>query len=288
MFTQDLLAQAKSVITQFNSQVPENHRYPVDDLEDRLYGFGASTDQDLRGMKWEEWESVGLPRRLAQSVAAIYRGAEEHASSSSQTMTLRTVSDEVSELSNRDLVARFAQNPTVLHGAVAEQLRARSGDRPCIGYHADGSIDVETTTMVLEGLATGDEFGDFTKARGRRVNLYKVGHRQGEVRNEHPVFAGRSLRADGLDHFNVDWSAVPLECGQLIRLAVETGGINPETIGRKGLIRLRDIALQEGALASLQERFSKAARLFEDRRELDSLPVLKARSGSGVLVSATK
>lgn len=278
MFSQQHLAQAKEIIVQFNTDVPEAHRYPVDTLEERLYGLGSSTDEDLKEMKWEEWESIGLPLRLAKKVAAIYRGPEKEVTQAT-TMTVRTTTDEISELGNDELVNRFAANPSAVHSAVADQLRARSGDRRFIAFNADGSINVETTTMVLNGIASGDRFNGFFKADDRRVYLFKIGERQGDVRDEHPVFVGNTLRQDGLDHESIDWKKVPHECRQFIRLAVITGEIDASQVDRNSLITLRDIAMQNGAFGSLQERYPHAGEMFEERKQLDDLPALRVFAG---------
>ena len=283
MFSQNLMAQATEMINEFNSHVPEKHQYPVNELETRLFQLGASTDDDLADMTWEEWqEGVYLPKRLAKKVAAIFREDKQENSMTLRGDVIRTLSlkDEVGELGNRELVLRFAENPTAAHSAIADQLRARSGNKPCIAFEDDGkTMNVDATTQVLDGMQAGDEYGDVIKLEGRRVHLYKVGQRVGTVRDEHPLYPGVALRSDGLDSDEIDWSGVPLECRQLLRLAVECG-FDPSAKSRQKLISLRDIASQDGAFDSLQERFPRAADLYEERRTVDNLPALKTRSAA--------
>ncbi len=282
-FSQEVLAPAKDIIVEFNAHVPSEHQCPIDDLETRLWGIGSATEEDLKNMTWEDWEDIGFPKRIARKVAAVYRGTtEEQSPSSQQTMTIRTQGDVLSELSNEELLIRFKENPNMVHGPLADQLRARSRNRRFLAYHPDGTIDVATTVMVLNGIAEGDRFnGIAINSNNRRVQLFKVGQSQGDVRAEHPLYPGNALRKDGMDKHNINWKSVPIDCQQLIRIAVETGEISPEHMSREEMIHLRSLSLQENGFESLQEYYPDAGQLFEERSRLDNLPALKVFAGTG-------
>lgn len=277
MFNQDKMAQAIQCITDYNSKVAETLHFPTVDLEQKLHKFGSTDDEDLREMMWEEWQAIGLPPRLAKKVARIFRGSAAE-TIAPQVMQLRTASEEVSELSHRDLIIRFAANPSILHGAVAKQIRARSGNRPCIGFEKDGTtINVDASVLALESYVEGDDVGDFIRVKDQNIYLYHVGECQGGIRDEHPLFPGQTLKKDGTDKRSIPWTTINFEVRQLLRLArTETQELRIKD--QDDLFDKYDLGLR--GMSVVQTRYPKAARLFEERKDLGGLPPLKSRVGN--------
>lgn len=291
MFNSEKMAQAIGLINAFNGAVAEELHFPKDQLVTKLHTGGYTEDADLSGMAWSEWQAIGMPLGLAKKVAKVFRdpnakdetgttGSQTSGSTATSVLRFQSAADEAGELTHRELVERFAASPTVLYGAIAEQLRARSGQRKCIAYNADGTaVHIEATVLAIESYAQGEDPGDFVMVGKERFYLYHVGEQQGTVRDEHPVFAGESLKRDGRDKYDISWADVAHEVRQLIRLAVETEELSPHEFDRDDVLNLRDWAT--AGLGSIQERYPLAARQFADKKDLKALPALKIRVGSG-------
>lgn len=275
MFSSTLVAQATDILETFFRDAQKEPPFPLSELEQKLIDLGAGSDPDLARLTWEDFEALGIPRLKAREITTVFR-REPSSTPQAMPIVLRTLADEASELSNRDLLERFAQNPVALHTAVAEQIRARSGDRPCIALNANGSIDIETSARALDGILGGDDYGDTIRVDGKPRFLYRLGDTVNPIRNAHPVFADKALLLDGTDHHGIYWGDVTLECRQLIYIA-RNESQELRVTDRDALVDVRDRALN-GGLASLSERYPKALRLFEEKKALGGLPPLRIRS----------
>lgn len=281
MFTRSLIERALAVIAAHNEGLEDKSLSIVLSYEDcvrKLNGFGATTDDHLnKRMTWEQIrDTIGVPILVAQDIAAVFRGGAP-IEASQTTMLVRTMSDEVSEMSNRDLIMRHAERPNAMHNAVAEQIRARSGSNPCIVFNEDGrTLNVEETIKVLDGIQQGDSFGEIIRTPdGSPQYLYAVGIVPGMVRDEHPIFVGEALKSDGTDSFGIFWGSVPLENRQILRCAKEIGEL--ETPNSKiEMIELRDRAMR---METITEWYQGGFRSFLDRKQMMNLPSLRVRAG---------
>jgi hypothetical protein len=275
------MTRAKEILQAYNDAVAEGLRFPIDELETRLNRFGAINDEDLEQLTWEQLQEIGIPKMKAVQIARdVFRSQNQMQpvpQPATQHVVMRTMSDEVSELSNEQLIQRFAATPSIRFSAVAEQIRARSGDRKCIAYLADGNVNVTVSVMVLNGIMQNDDFGDSVRVSGGDIEyLYRVSELPGNIRDEHPAYAGQVLRSDGTDRHGVYWGDVSLECRQLIRFAKSTGELHVHN--RDDLLDLVERA--KAGVGLLGQRYPKAHRLYKDAIALGNLPSLRIRASS--------
>lgn len=273
MFSDTFVPKMREQLQKFYQSAGREPPFPLDQLEEKLMDLGVADDEGLQSLRWEDLESIGIPKVQARTIKLDILREKETPNAPAQQFVVRSMTDEVGELNNHDLVARFAQNPTALHNAVAEQIRVRSKSRPCIAYLSDGKVDVETSAKALEYIAAGDDFGTTIRIDGKPKYLYRLGEGSGEIRDEHPVFLAQTLRLDKTDHDDVYWGDIPLECRQLIRFAAGTQELKARE--RSELLDLRDQALR--GLPALSERYPKAFLLYEDAKQLGNLPSLRTR-----------
>lgn len=276
MFSPLLIESAQGQLRDFYAKSSAQPPFLLEELEKRLVAAGAADDNDLRDMTWEDLEqSLAIPRLQARKLATLFRGGQQQ-EGPQQHLVVRTTADEVGELTHRELIERYAKHPSALHNAVAEQIRARSRNRPCIAFLEDGSIDVETSTKALEYIQAGDDFGATIRSTdGKPKYVYRLGEGNGDLRDVHPVFAGSALLLDKTDRHGIYWGDISLECRQLIWIAHnETHELRIDQ-NREALLDLRDRAAN--GIGVLAERYPNAFRVYEERKTLGGLPAMKTR-----------
>src|SRR6476469_945173 len=63
------LSRAAELLGQHNSRVPEDQKLNWDTIKAKIFGLGATSDDTLKEMSWEDLESCGVPRLLARQIA---------------------------------------------------------------------------------------------------------------------------------------------------------------------------------------------------------------------------
>lgn len=286
MFRQEKMAQAFRIIKKFNASVDADLRFPMDQFKRRLNEMGYTDDKGLASMSYKQWQSIGLREGVARKLVALYQGKTEAPEISTKMFQsgAQPIGDE--KLCNRYLITCYAANPYAQYADSAEFVRARSGNRRCIGFEDDGvTVDIESSVMALDSLQEGDDEVPFIQRENKTVYLYKVGEYPGAIRDEHPFYPGLTLSKYGMGKHGIQWTLVQFEVRQLLRIAkCETRELRIKN--REDHFTIFDLAMRD--FASVALRFPRAAKLFSLRVATGGNPSLKSRKGTKRLEQKSK
>lgn len=182
-----------------------------------------------------------------------------------------------SAMTDGQLVEALADHPNVEKSAIADELRARTANKACVVFDSNGNVDIVLTLKVIAGIKCGDDYGLVFRQGRIRHDLYRVGFTPSVMRDEHPLYPQIGLNIDSTDANGIAWGNVSLECKQFIRICLETREIR--NLAGEQVQDLRDLARNHG-LEKLITRYPLAAKEFDRRRLLRSLPTLKTFAGS--------
>lgn len=274
----------------------EAKKLNFDNFVSNLKAEGGTSEEALAECSFEDIADFGFetdqaggkrfPKLLAKRIAKIFRKKEAKS---------KIITEKKARMMNtRELLEAY--NPKE-YDAVADRLRELSKrpvggmDRPdwphhpCIVFNEDGKVNVDASIICLEDLKEGFEPRNvFIGGDGVPQKIYKIGERPDSVLAENPLLPGRPLRGatESCDQTHRSWDAIPHQVRVLLRLALETGELVIDQMGRiHDTFDMLVNKTEDQMLAVVNQRFHKAALLYKERKLEGTLPTLKiVRNGS--------
>ncbi|MEK7472096.1 MAG: hypothetical protein AAB624_02510 [Patescibacteria group bacterium] len=165
----------------------------------------------------------------------------------------------------------------------ANLLQQRFGDKPVIAFKP-GTRDVATdeTAEYIQDLRRGYPEAVSIDVGGRQARLYRVGVIPENFVEEDPLAPGQPLRrGKSVVHRGLDYSALPLNVRQYMRVAVELGsqhgGIDPED--RRDRTDMFKVATD--GIDALIAAYPDVDLAYRDHETAGTLPLLRAQLGGG-------
>ena len=237
----------------------------VDDLQ----------EDDLQEARWEDIEECGVPKIKARRISRIFRdSAEQLEGNLPQKVSIDITSDpdkHAKTLTPVQLVDYYdPDNPTNPYGT---KLKQDAGNRRCIVFNHDGSLNVEMTKQMVE------EICDLQYPErpnvvvdGVPAPIYQVGYRPDRFADENPVRPGTPLRPDGCSDKGVGWGKLPMDIRQLVYLGTKSGELKDNELDLFEKVESK-------TFAEVAKRCPNAAVKFKELENLGTLPQLKIRLG---------
>lgn len=246
-------------------------------FREKLIEDGGTTDAALKKCSWEDLQGYGLPKLVARQVADIFRAEENKPADQPKIVVISDVRAKSMPLKN--LVEAY--DPLDGTNPVANEIKRRASEQPCIVFNPDGTVNVGATVTVIDEIRMGFPARTSFKIGTRSVAIYPVGKRPGMMADENPLYPGRALRPDDTcDQTNRSWKGVPSEARVMARLALQTGEIKIMQIDDAH--RVLDLCVQPDAVNVLHGRFPQASMLYQDLEGKGTLPKLKVElNGNG-------
>lgn len=175
----------------------------------------------------------------------------------------------VGQWSDKDLLEKYG--PTCSQ-AVETELKVRSEMRPCIVFKNKDEVDIETSMKLLRE-ARRREVPNVYKADGQTKKVYRISEFPEDTYTRCPV-TGNILFDGYSEKIGVTWE-IPYEALQFIALLVREGV-------QVSAITARDLQKEykENGLAGLRDLFPKIAVRYDELKEINELPNLKATLSS--------
>lgn len=266
MTYQQKLDEARALINQFNSQIPDQSKINSDQFFAKLAAAGGSSEGAIAQCAWEDLQEFGLPKLLARQVASVFRakGKEEG------TPVLKK--SKVESMSVQELLTHY--DPRTPASLVTERLNAILPGKRFVVFAGTG-VDSAASAKLAAELLDGYPEREFYVVDDVPYKTYRVGERPDQSFDENPLYPGRILRPDGdCDQTNRSWSGVPLEIRQILFLAVSrTGEVKINSINDAH--NIFDLAVDGDALKTVRRRFVKSAALLGELAVQGKAPNLK-------------
>jgi hypothetical protein len=272
MSYQQKLEEARALLTQHNSQIPEDskNRVNVDQFFTKLVAAGGTNNAGLSQCAWEDLQEFGLPKLLARQVAQIFRAKEEK---KDEPVVLKR--SKVEAMGVGELIAHYhPRNKNLIYDRLEEMLR----NKRFVVYDKDGSVNCEASTKLANELLDDYPEREFYTLNDEPTKAYKVGERPDQSFDENPLYPGRVLRPDGdCDQTNRSWSGVSLEVRQTLYLAVKTTGeVRINSINDAHYILDLVVGKDEVlAVKTVRQRFVKASATLKEMYKQGTAPSLK-------------
>jgi len=211
-----------------------------------------------------------LTERTAPTTDVAYKELSSGFEKFSQGLkeTLRTPG----QMKDKELVEAYGPECEV---SIIDELKRRSNDRPFVVFNnrEDAVVDVETTLRMLREARRGRTMPVNYKVADSLKRLYRAGEFPAMF-YFHCPFHKDTLLVDGFcDKSKQVWEGIDYECMQFARIALELEEITSRTPDIRQFIGL---AVQ-GGLEGLRLNYPHVALVFDERKEVDSLPNLKVR-----------
>jgi hypothetical protein len=283
------LESARKLFEQHNAQIEdETKKLSFDIFVSNLKAEGGTSEEGLSECSFEDIAEFGtvegkrFPRLLAKRVAKVFRKKEAKS---------KFITEKKARLMNtRELLQAY--NPKE-NDAISSRLKlvvTGSSEfdpnlNPCIVFNEDGSVNIDASVACIEDIKEGYEPRTvFIGADGVPQKVYAVGQRPGNAVAENPLLPDRPLRGatETCDTTYRSWEKVPHKVRVLLRLALTTGELVIDQVGRiHDTLDLLIGKSEEDMISITSQRFHKAALLYNDKKLEGTLPTLKiVRNGS--------
>jgi hypothetical protein len=290
---QEKMAAAEAIIEAHNSALPfeSPHHLSWSEIHASLLNIGATTEETLRHLTWEDLQDAGIPKVLARRIAAeVFRSPPTPSTTSDTTKktSFRPITEvRASIMPPEELLAAY--DPTgEVNPAVTNRLRSltSSSKNPnprFIVFNPDGSVNVPESLSLLKEIRAGDpERTTLHHEPDGVVPVYRLGERPGDLKHENPLLPGNPLRDD--PYTNRSWENIPFEVRQLIYLAHFGYGTVPSP-GTPAYINFVNDLLDRlegpsGTVEAVSRRYPDAALELKELALLDKVPPLKVIRGT--------
>jgi hypothetical protein len=284
MSYQARLDKAKEIVDTHNLVVGAELAVDFAKFENQLKINGGTSEEALKGCKYEQLQRFGLPELLAQQVANVFRASAEAETAKPKVVVS---GKQVKHATVRQLVEWLAENPDDQSTGYFKRLKEIVGDRACVVFHG-GQIVVDKTTEFVNLIKQGyPKLPTTVDVGGSEVAaVYQLGKLPTVAVEEDPLRPGQPLLPNGLSaDSSLDWGSAPKRFRQFVYLGVvesrEIDGSDPvlET-------KLFELSKSPDGFKELQRMFTRTNELFAHRSSLGNLPLLLiSRGGVGVASS---
>jgi len=241
--------------------------------DDVSYELLMSSDTREGDARHEFCDKAGIPVPRFKRIWTILKegGKEEttvSATPSSSTSELKEVLDvmrPVGQLSNKELLTRYKDNPD--DSAVEKELVDRSKGGNCIAFLKE-EIDVDVSASLLAKAKRGIKVPTVLNKDGKIYRVRPVGKFPNETYDICPV-TGAVLFDGYSEELGVTWE-VPIEARQFVWL-MNDQGIRIDAFVANNIQTL----YKDKGLDGLKLQYSKIAALFDDLLDVGELPTLK-------------
>lgn len=236
---------------------------------DNLTEMGGTSEDTLMAASWEDLEMCGAPRILARQIATFFRGDQKE---TVQKVILEDGNLErlAKAMTPRQLISAF--DPKQPKSPVAEQLKFLSEGKEFLIFNDDGTIDEETSYMLLSQMDDYGPISTYVNASGDLKTPYAVGKQPTQIANEHPLFPGVALR-NGISLIGCDWDKINWQTKKILYLAItKTKEID--------MSQMHELDVYNLAVSGMvSRRCIKAASLYKECEILGNLPSLSVQLG---------
>jgi hypothetical protein len=275
------LESARKLFEQHNTGIEdESKQLNFDIFVSNLKAEGGTSEEGLSECSFEDIAEFGttagckFPRLLAKQIAKIFRA---------KPAKTKVITEKKALLMNtRELLQAY--NPKE-DDAVSLRLRLVSKSMTCIVFNEDGTVNVDASVVCIEDIKEDYEPRTvFIGADGVPQKVHRVGRRPASTLAENPLLPDRPLRGatETCDQTHRSWEKVPHKVRVLLRLALTTGELSIDQVGRiHDTLDLLIGKSEEDMVSITSQRFHKAALLYNDKKLEGTLPTLKiVRNGS--------
>ncbi len=245
----------------------------VDLSDDSITPFG-----DLRAALERQGFKLIQVRKIVSALRGEQTGAKVGQGRPEVLKVKYGLKDSIKTARIQDLVADY--DPNEPDDPVAQELKRRFGEEKVIVLdpHAESpTVAIAETLDLMADFRDGRGLSDKVMVDGLLVEPFAVGQKPVLILDEDPLFVGEALRQNGRSNkeSRLDWSEITQAARQFVRVAVETGAIEP-TSRRDS----KDIwTLARGGIAPLNAEFPEVGLEYRNRKKTDNLPKLKVSMG---------
>jgi hypothetical protein len=283
MSTTDKIAQVLALISQHNDAVDEDgSKVDSDRFIKKLKDIGGTTEAARAEVTWEDLEDCGLPRILARKAAAIFR---QHSSTGELSKSKFVSSKQAERMNVRELVEAYDPKDRDRSSAIEHVLLARIGeDRPVLVFSDDGSVDVESTVMLINEARDGYRPRKTVVVNDKPLAVYKLGSRPDMTVDENPLYPGMALRPDQTcQNTNRSWKNISRTVRQLLYIANSLTHEWRDKTNLRPTVFVRDIhdlfdmmeLAGDNLEAKLRLRYPKASIMLDELASQGNTPSLK-------------
>ena len=261
------LAKARQIILDFSAD------FDVDKFFTELAKIGATDEDSLKFVTWEDLKTLGLPTIKARQVSEIFRAVPAQ-----DSLTSHVSEKKAANLSVLDLVKAY--NPKE-YNAVYSRLASLSDGKPCLAYDSSRTLNIEESAKVIQEIIDEEPPRSYIIVDKQLIQLYRIGERPTRTANVDPLFR-MQLRSDGkCSRTNLNWGRIDYSIKCLLFLAVDSKEIVVNN--NDDAIRIMEVVDKHGHPASWEDlyvRYPIAARKYTELNSENRLPTLKMVIGA--------
>ena len=265
----------RETIENHNSNVEESDKIDFDKVMEGLRKLGATTEDTLKGVTWEDLEKdCGIPRAMARTIANKFRKGEFGGNGGKSAYVSEK---QVKMMSYRDLLERY--NPKDKKSPVAKRLKDLSDNKTFIVFDKENKVIVDESVRLLEDIIEGLEELTTTHIDGIPTPVYKIGERPDFYLEENPLYPSEALRSgETCIHTGRSWKGISTDIRQLLYLAISNGEMEIESPG-DAIDVIDRVVKASHAMSEFRSRCPQASLEFDRLAKLGKLPLLKVRIG---------
>ena len=163
-------------------------------------------------------------------------------------------------------------DPSKPNSRVNKVLKDQFGDKPVIAFKPNSKeVAVEETANYMTDIEQGYPEEKSIEVDGLQVRLHAINRVPDEMIDEDPLFPHTPLKRDRSAVNRANWSGVPRDTRQFVRIIVERNEVNVQD--RFAVKTLIDAALE--GIDALRETFPEADLEYRERKQKDDLPKLR-------------
>jgi len=279
------LESVRKLFEEHNAKIEDETKHlSFDIFVSNLKAEGGTSEEGLSECSFEDIAEFGVvegwpmgrrfPRLLAKRIAKVFRKKEAKP---------KYITEEKAQMLNtRELLQAY--NPKE-ENAVSKRLISVSSYQPSIVFNENESVNIDASIECIEDIKEGFPAREvYIGSDGVPQKIYQVGALPSSTVSENPLLPDRPLRGatETCDTTHRSWGKVPHKVRVLLRLALTTGELAIDQVGRiHDTLDLLIGKSEEDMICITSQRFSKAALLYNDKKLEGTLPTLKiVRNGS--------
>jgi len=263
------LNQARSLIENHNKM--STNKVDIEKFIECLKNAGATTDEALQVVSFEDLEECCVPKILAKLIAKVFR---KESLLLTEEVKVKPISEKKAlSMTIADLLKAY--DPKESDNPVGQRLHNITGGEPCIAFDNSGQVMQDVSLKEVNSLRNGFAAREYTRVNGVPVKLYAIGEKFEFLMDENPLYAGSPLRDNECEQTGISWESIPHLIRVLLALAVNhTSELKIDQISDAH--NIFDLIINsKNAEKLLRQRFPKTSLLYDEMDKLGTLPKLK-------------